>query len=64
VSSVKVAEVSGRCPTHRGNGHRRVLALEAVPADGRVLHAGRRSRNGVAGYDLTSRIVGSEARSR
>lgn len=37
-----------------------VLGLEAVLADGTVLATGSRSRKNVAGYDLTSLLIGSE----
>ena len=37
-----------------------VLGLEVVLAGGEVLHCGRRTAKGVAGYDLTSLFVGSE----
>ena len=37
-----------------------VLGLEVVLASGEVLRTGRRTVKGVAGYDLTKLIVGSE----
>jgi len=37
-----------------------VIGMEAVTADGTVLQLGRKTSKGVAGYDLTSLIVGSE----
>jgi glycolate oxidase len=37
-----------------------VIGLEAVLADGRVLRTGRQTLKGVAGYDLTRVLVGSE----
>ncbi|NTV13865.1 MAG: FAD-binding protein [Desulfobulbaceae bacterium] len=37
-----------------------VLGLTAVLADGRIIHTGVRTAKGVAGYDLTRLLVGSE----
>ncbi len=37
-----------------------VLGLEAVTATGEIIHTGVRTAKGVAGYDLTRLIVGSE----
>ncbi|MCX5859756.1 MAG: FAD-binding protein [Proteobacteria bacterium] len=37
-----------------------ILALEAVLPDGQILHAGRKTRKSVVGYDLVRLLVGSE----
>jgi glycolate oxidase len=37
-----------------------ILGLTAVLADGRIIHTGVRTAKGVAGYDLTRLLVGSE----
>ena len=67
-SSYEISTIGGNLATNAG-GLRcvkygvtkdSVLGLEAVLADGRVLRTGRRTVKGVAGYDLTSLLVGSE----
>jgi glycolate oxidase len=50
----------GMCCVKYGVTGEYVLGLEVVLADGEVLRCGRRTRKGVAGYDLTRLFVGSE----
>ena len=50
----------GLCCVKYGVTRDALLALEVVLADGRVVELGRRTRKGVAGYDLTSLVCGSE----
>ena len=50
----------GLCCVKYGVTRDSVLGLEVVLADGRITHIGRRSIKGVAGYDLTALMVGSE----
>jgi glycolate oxidase len=67
-SSYEISTIGGNLATNAGGlrcvkyGVTRdsVLGLEAVLADGRVLRTGRRTVKGVAGYDLTGLLVGSE----
>jgi len=50
----------GLCCVKYGVTAEYVLGLDVVLADGRLLRTGRRTAKGVAGYDLTRLIVGSE----
>lgn len=66
--SVGIATIGGTVATNAGGlrgakyGVTRdaVLALDVVLADGRLVHLGRDTLKGVAGYDLVGLIVGSE----
>ncbi len=53
-------DAGGLCCVRYGTTSDYVLGLQVVLADGRVLRTGRRTAKGVAGYDLTRLIVGSE----
>ncbi|MDV6271197.1 FAD-binding oxidoreductase [Rhodococcus globerulus] len=67
-ASVAISTIGGNIATNAGGlrcakyGATResVLGLDVVLADGRLIHTGRRTVKGVAGYDLTSLFVGSE----
>ena len=67
-ASYEISTIGGNLATNAGGlrcvkygvTRESVLGLEAVLADGRVLRTGRRTAKGVAGYDLTGLLVGSE----
>ena len=67
-ASYKISTIGGNISTNAGGlccvkyGVTRdyVLGLRAVLADGSVVDVGRRTAKGVAGYDLTALLVGSE----
>ncbi|MDQ6753510.1 MAG: FAD-binding protein [Actinomycetota bacterium] len=67
-ASHKISTIGGNIATNAGGlccvkyGVTRdyVLGLTAVLADGSVVEVGRRTAKGVAGYDLTALLVGSE----
>ncbi|HJP74650.1 MAG TPA: FAD-linked oxidase C-terminal domain-containing protein [Pseudonocardiaceae bacterium] len=50
----------GLCCVKYGVTTDSVLGLDVVLADGELLHTGRRTVKGVAGYDLTKLFIGSE----
>jgi glycolate oxidase len=50
----------GLCCVKYGVTRDALLGLEVVLANGRVVRVGRRTRKGVAGYDLTGLLCGSE----
>ncbi|WP_441251447.1 FAD-binding oxidoreductase [Kitasatospora sp. McL0602] len=50
----------GLCCVKYGVTSEYVLGLEVVLADGQLISTGRRTAKGVAGYDLTRLLVGSE----
>ncbi|WP_347111126.1 FAD-binding protein [Paenarthrobacter sp. S56] len=67
-ASYKMSTIGGNVATNAGGlrcakyGVTRdsVLALDVVLADGSLLHTGHQTFKGVAGYDLTALLVGSE----
>ncbi|WP_082697936.1 FAD-binding protein [Arthrobacter sp. EpRS71] len=67
-ASYKMSTIGGNVATNAGGlrcakyGVTRdsVLALDVVMADGTLMHTGHQTFKGVAGYDLTALLVGSE----
>ncbi|NYD78789.1 glycolate oxidase [Arthrobacter cupressi] len=67
-ASYRISTIGGNVATNAGGlrcakyGVTRdsVLALDVVLADGSLLHTGHQTFKGVAGYDLTALLVGSE----
>lgn len=67
-ASYQISTIGGNVATNAGGlrcakyGVTRdaVLALDVVMADGELIHTGHRTFKGVAGYDLTGLMVGSE----
>ena len=67
-ASAEISTIGGNIATNAGGmrcvkygvTREAVLGLDVALADGRLIHTGRATAKGVAGYDLTSLFVGSE----
>ncbi|WP_081744604.1 FAD-binding oxidoreductase [Arthrobacter sp. H14] len=67
-ASYRISTIGGNIATNAGGlrcakygvTREAILALEVVLADGTLIHTGHQTFKGVAGYDLTGLIVGSE----
>lgn len=67
-ASYKMSTIGGNIATNAGGlrcakygvTRESILSLDVVLSDGRLIHVGRNTFKGVAGYDLTALFVGSE----
>ena len=60
IGGMVATNASGTTTLRYGNMASNVLGLTAVLANGDIVHAGGRSRQSSAGYDLTRLLIGSE----